>query len=103
MTAATAGLAPAVESPPIVRPAQVGDRIVVTDGLPGCGKTMMSAIVAGLPRVELMQYAYEIEYACVLNALRKLTDDAAQGLVRLHADIRLYNSMMARETNFRVG
>ena len=45
-----------------VRTSHLAEKIVFVDGMPGCGKTMLSPIVAALPRIELLQYAYEIEY-----------------------------------------
>lgn len=71
------------------------------DGMPGCGKTMMSPIVGALDRVEMIQYAYPIEYVCALGYLDKIAPDAASAMIRMFSDLQLYNIMMARETNFR--
>lgn len=80
----------------------IAPKVVFVDGLPGCGKTMLSPIVGSLPRVQLIQYAYEIEYVCALNSLQKMEPDAAKVLVRMFTDLKLYNVMMGRETNFRL-
>ena len=85
----------------VVRPPHMAEQVVFVDGLPGCGKTMMSPIVGALARVELMQYAYPIEYACALHYLGTMTPDAAIALIRTLTDLQLYNVMMSRETNFR--
>lgn len=85
----------------VVRPPHIAEQVVIVDGLPGCGKTMMSPIVGALARVELMQYAYPVEYACALHYLDSLTPDAAAALIRMLTDLQLYNVMMSRETNFR--
>ncbi len=85
----------------VVRPPYLAERVVFVDGLPGCGKTMLSPIVGALPRVELLQYAYEIEYMCALKFLNRVEDDAAVTFIRMMTDLCLYNVMMARETNFR--
>ena len=79
----------------------LAERIVFVDGLPGCGKTLFSPIVASLDRVELLTYAYEIEYYCSLKFLNKLSSDAAQTLIKMKTDLQLYNLMMGREVNFR--
>ena len=86
----------------VVRPPHMAEQVVFVDGLPGCGKTMMSPIVGALARVELMQYAYPLEYACAQHAIGSLTHDAAVATVRLLTDLQLYNVMMSRETNFRI-
>ena len=86
----------------IVRPPHLAEKIVFVDGIPGCGKTMMAPIVGGLARVELVQYSYQVEYICSLQFLGKIDDAAAAALIRMFTDLQLYNSMMSRETNFRV-
>lgn len=85
----------------IVRPPHIADQVVIVDGLPGCGKTMMSPIVGALDRVEMLQYAYSLEYFCGLRYLDALTHDGATTMVRATTDLQLYNIMMGRETNFR--
>jgi hypothetical protein len=77
------------------------EKVVFIDGLPGCGKTLFSPIVAAMDRVELLTYAYEIENYCALNFLGELSLNTAQAQVRLMADLQLYNLMMGREVNFR--
>ncbi len=86
-----------------VRPYHYADQVVFVDGQPGCGKTMLAPIVAALDRVELLTFAYEIEHVCTLRFLGRMSADAAQTLIRLTTDLRLYNTMMGRETNLRPG
>lgn len=85
----------------VVRPPHMAEQVVFVDGLPGCGKTMMSPIVGALARVELMQYSYPVEYASALHYLGSLASDGAVALIRMLTDLQLYNVMMSRETNFR--
>ena len=80
---------------------QLVDQLVVVDGMQGCGKTLMTAVISSFPRMELMQYSYQMEYAAVLNSMGKLDDDAASSLMQMYADLQIYNVMMSRETNFR--
>lgn len=87
---------------PVIRPGHYAEKIVIVDGLWGCGKTMLSPIIAALERVELLAYSYELEYICSLASLGKITTDAAATMVRLLTDLKLYNVMMARDVNFRV-
>ncbi|MBU1112497.1 MAG: hypothetical protein KKH93_01305 [Candidatus Omnitrophica bacterium] len=86
----------------IVRDVEFGNKIVIVDGQPGCGKTMLSPIVAALERVELLTFAYEVEMVCALQFLQKIDQDTAQTLIKLFTDLRIYNLMMSRETNFRL-
>ena len=85
----------------VLRGPHLAEKVVIVDGLPGCGKTMLSPIIGALPRVELMQYAYALEYVCAIKYLERIEDDAASVLIRILTDLQLYNVMMARETNFR--
>ncbi len=77
------------------------EKIVIVDGQGGCGKTMLAPIVSALDRVELLSYSYELEYICALRQLRRIDDDVATTMIRLLTDLKLYNSLMGRDTNFR--
>jgi hypothetical protein len=94
-------LANSVDAAVVVREPHMAEKVVIVDGLPGCGKTMLSPIMGSIPRVELMQYAYELEYVCSLRFLGRIEEDAANTLVRIFTDLRLYNVTQSRETNFR--
>ncbi|MDA7792370.1 hypothetical protein N8979_00995, partial [bacterium] len=58
-------------------------------------------IMASLDRVEIANYAFEVEYACRLHALGGMTTDATVALIRMLIDGRLYTNMMGRDVNFR--
>lgn len=96
-------LSPLASKPQTTRSVTFEAPVVVIDGQPGCGKTMLSPIVAALDRVELLTYAYEIEYICALRHLNKIDSDAAVTLVKMFTDLKLYNTMMGREANLRFG
>ena len=85
----------------IIRQKQLAQKIVIVDGQPGCGKTMLSPIIASMERVELLSYAFEIEFICRLFHLNKIEADAAIAMVRMLVDHKLYQTMMGRDTNFR--
>ena len=87
--------------PKIVRQGHLAEKIVIVDGQPGCGKTMLSPIIASMRRVELLSYAFEIEFICRLFNLKKMEWDAAVAMVRMLTDHKLYQTMMGRDTNFR--
>jgi len=85
----------------VVRKKQLVEKIVIIDGQPGCGKTMLSPIVSSFNRVELLSYAFEIEFICRLFQLNKIDSDAAVAMTRMLIDHKLYQTMMGRDTNFR--
>lgn len=87
----------------IFREGKLADRVVIVDGLGGCGKTLISPLVAALDRVEKLTYAYDLEYVCTLLHLKKIETDAAIAFIRIITDQALYNTMMSRDVNFRPG
>ena len=76
-------------------------QVVFLDGLTGTGKTMMSPILATLDRMEAPRIEHIYEHVCVLHSLGRIEDDAADTLLSLYIDLACYNSMIARESNFR--
>ena len=87
--------------PKIVRQGYLAEKIVIVDGLPGCGKTLFSPIIGTMDRVELLCYAFEVEFICRLFHFQKIEEDAAIAMVRMLTDHKLYQTMMGRDTNFR--
>ena len=83
------------------RSTYLANEIVIVDGLPGCGKTMLSPILSSFDRVELISYAFEVEWICRLNYLKKIDKDAANFMVHNLIDHKIYQTMMGREVNFR--
>ena len=83
------------------RKPHLAEKIVMHGGLAGCGKTLFSPIISALDRVELPTYSYEIEHYCSLYFLQKLSLQSASTLIRMQTDLKLYNTMMGREVNFR--
>ena len=89
-------------SPPkLKRNGHLAENIVIIDGLPGCGKTMLSPILSSFERVELTSYLFEVEWICRLNYLKKIHKDASKFMVHNLIDHKLYQTMMGREVNFR--
>ncbi len=83
------------------RKTHLANQVVIVDGLPGCGKTMLSPIISSLDRVELITYAFEIEWICRLHYLKKIDTDAATFMVHNLIDHKIYQTMMGRDVNFR--
>ena len=76
-------------------------KIVLVDGLPGNGKTLFSSIIPSFTNVELLSYSDEIEAVCEIYYLNKISLDVTVPLLRMMADLRLYNQSMGRNVNFR--
>ena len=87
----------------ISRKQQMLHKVVIIDGFPGCGKSMLSRIVSAFDRVEIMQYAYLIEQICRLHFLNRVDNDVAESMIRMNSDLLIYNVSMGRQTNCRPG
>lgn len=85
----------------ISRNSQLLHKLIIVDGFPGCGKTMLSPIISSFSRVEVMQYSPLIEQICELFSLKKIDTDVAESMIKMNADLMIYESMMARNANFR--
>ena len=85
----------------VIRKGNLAPKIIVIDGLAGNGKTMLSPILSSFDRTEVMTYSYELEWILTLVYLEKITPDAAQAMIRIITDLKIYNLMMSREANFR--
>jgi hypothetical protein len=85
----------------LTRPASMCTDLIVVDGIPGCGKTMLSAIVGTLERVELLKYSYEIEMYSFMAHFSLLSSNSASEMIRYQLDLMIYNLMMGRDLNFR--
>lgn len=85
----------------IIRRDRIVDEVIFVGGLPACGKSLLTAIIGSLDRVEMQRYNYTIEHLCSLYFLGKISGDVVASMIRMQTDLDLYNLMMGRETNFR--
>lgn len=85
----------------IVRRPTMADRIVFAGGLPATGKSLITAVLGSLERVEIQKYNYSLEHICSVYELGAISEAAAVAMVRMMTDLDLYNMMMCRETNLR--
>ena len=90
------------KSPKIVRKQELAHKIIIVDGMAGCGKTLFSSVVSSFDQVELLNYAFEIEFICRLFDLGNLKKDGAIAKVRMLTDHKLYQNMLGRDVNFRL-
>ena len=78
------------------------EQIVLVDGQPACGKGALDPAISSMRRVELLNFSPQIENICGLRYLNKLDNNSAKTMLRLEADLVLYETMMSRNTNFRI-
>ena len=91
------------QAPSLSRETRLANTIVLVDGLGRAGKSMMAPILSSFDRIEIERLEASLEYAATLFGMGKITQDAAVSLLRLETDAQLYNSLIGRNTNFRLG
>ena len=87
----------------MVRPQRLAENVVFIDGFSSSGKSLIAPILSSLHRSELWRLDHNFEFLCTLDHLRQMDRRAATMMVKLHADLALYNLMIGRNINFREG
>jgi hypothetical protein len=85
----------------VTRPPFLAPHVVLLDGISGTGKTLMGPVLGSFDRIQLGRFEYNLEYNCILDYLRKTERDASVTMLKMLTDLSLYNTMIARESNFR--
>ena len=85
----------------LLRKSCFNNKVVIINGFPGCGKTLLSRIVGQFERVEIFQYSEEIERMCELHHLDLIDADSSSEICKIIADRQIYNSFLGRNINFR--
>ena len=85
----------------ISRNNSIVEEILFVDGLPGTGKTLFSWILPTFDRIEKLDWSEIIETYCELWYLDKISLNTASSMIKMFADLKIYNEMMGRQVNFR--
>lgn len=85
------------------RPLSLCKQVVILDGLTGTGKTMFSPLLSSFERMQNARFEYMFEYLCISAKQAKLSQDGADSLLNLLADVKYYDGTISREVNFRPG
>jgi hypothetical protein len=59
-------------------------------------------VLGSLRNVEKVRIEHIYEYLSILNTLKKIDTDAAIAMMRMYADLAIYNQMISREVNLRI-
>ena len=77
------------------------NKIIMVNGFNASGKTLFSPIVSSIKNVELMSFAYEIEWCSSFLYSNQMSEEAYKEFIKMHVDHSIYNQMMSRSVNFR--
>ena len=84
-----------------VRSNIIAKEVVLIDGAPRSAKSLLGQIIGSFHRVEIERMEPFIESIPILFHYNKISQDAATVLLKREVDIKLYDSMISRNTNFR--
>ena len=83
------------------RPQFIDNKVIVSDGLIGGGKGLISQILSALPNVEMWIHNPQIEQICGLHHIKHISMDGAVAILRSMFDEEANNLSISRNVNFR--
>lgn len=89
------------QAPVTARHPELASEIVLVNGIPASGKTLISPIVAAFDRMEVEKYDFPLERILQGHHLGKVDRNLTETMIRLFTDLDIYQLMMSREANFR--
>lgn len=84
-----------------IRKKKLAQKILIIDGLSGSGKSLVGPIITSMKKSEFWIYDHLFDEVVVLLANNKVDFNSAQSLLRVHADMNIYNLSIGRNVNFR--
>jgi len=84
-----------------IRKKKLAQKVLIIDGLSGSGKSLIGPLISSLEKSEYNIYDHLFEEVVVLLANNKIDFNSAQSLLRIHADMDIYNLTIGRDVNFR--
>jgi len=85
----------------IIRDNILCENVAFVDGMPGTGKSLIAPFVSSMKECELWKLNHLYEYILIHLSRDKITLESATALLRLYADLDLYNLNISRDLNFR--
>ena len=77
------------------------NKVIVTDGMIGGGKTLIANLISSLKNVDPWIYDSNVERFCALNKLKKITKSTSSELIRKNYNEKYFDSFILRHLNFR--
>lgn len=75
--------------------------VIFINGFNGSGKTLVAPIVSSLPKVELLSFAYPVEWVSSILYSGNISPVAYEEFIKMFLDESIYNQQMSRSVNFR--
>ena len=77
------------------------NKIIVTDGMMGGGKTLICNLVSGIKNVEQWIYDSNIERICALNNLNRINVSVSADFIKKIYNEKYFDNFILRHSNFR--
>ena len=77
------------------------EKVILVDGQPGNGKSMLSVLLSSMQNIEHTRYSYLLEHICSLHYMQLIDNNVADVLIKLDLDNLIYDLIMGRNLNFR--
>ena len=77
------------------------NKIIVTDGMIGGGKTLIVNLISGLKDIDPWIYDSNIERVCSLNAIKKIDLETSADFLKKNLNEKYFDNFILRHVNFR--
>ena len=78
------------------------NKVVLVDGQGRSGKSLLGPVLGSFDSIEVERVDPIYENIALLDSLEKIDRDASIQMLQLRTDLLLYESMISRNTNFRI-
>lgn len=76
-------------------------KIIITDGVPSSGKSLVCDLISSLPKVDPWVLCHYVEHVIALNKLRVLNDNVSEYLIKTNHNVLYHDHLLLRNVNFR--
>jgi len=76
-------------------------KIIITDGLPSSGKSLVCNIISSFPNIDPWILSHYIEHVVALNNLGILKNEISEYLIKTSHNVIFHDNLLLRNVNFR--
>ncbi len=77
------------------------NKVILTDGMIGGGKTLIANLISGLRNVDPWIYDSNIERICSLNSIKKIDLETSADLLKKNLNEKYFDNFILRHVNYR--
>ena len=79
------------------------NKVIVVDGFSATGKTILPPILDSFKETLLPTYYEELEWLASLCSSGEISEQCLSSMIRNCCDLKIYNQLLGRQINFRLG